>query len=93
MPPKRPLVSDDEEDYDDLDELVSEDEDIKPGDVKQILKGSLVAAAHNTVNMRHLSGESGRPSDRTARGNNRSSGPENQHGLTYRHVSSRGGRT
>jgi hypothetical protein len=64
MPPKRPLVSDDEEEYDDLDELVSEDEDIKPGDIKQILKGSLVAPSHKTVNMRHLNGESRRTGSR-----------------------------
>lgn len=57
MPPKRPLVSDDEDEYDDLDELGSEEEDIKPGDIKQILKGSLIAPSHSTINMRHLNGE------------------------------------
>jgi len=59
MPPKRPLVSDDEDAYDDLDELMSSDEEeIKPGDIKQILKGSLSAAHHRTMTMKTLHGKS-----------------------------------
>lgn len=55
MATKRKVVSDDEDDYSDIDELVSdEDEDIKPTDVRSILKGGLTQPMHGYITMHYL---------------------------------------
>ena len=57
MPPKRP-VSDDESEYDDLDELISEDEDDKTlTGVAALLKGSLSMPRHTTTSVEHVNSE------------------------------------
>jgi hypothetical protein len=60
MPPKRKIVSDDEDDdFEDIDELVSdEDEDVKPSDVRSILRGGLSQPLYTTTSLRQLHGES-----------------------------------
>lgn len=56
MPLEKSIVSDD--DYSDDDELLSENEDVKPGDVKSITKGGLPEPKFTDFNLRHLHGTS-----------------------------------
>jgi hypothetical protein len=68
MPPKRPLVSDDESEYDDLDELLSDNEDDKPTGIAALLKGSLSIPRHTSTSVEHINSESGRAAGGAAKG-------------------------